>query len=373
MQNESVTTKKKLIYFTDTIGIGGAEEYLRILAIHTNIEQFNVRIAIPRNKNTEKFVLDLQSKKMNVDYISKYNLIENLLYFFKTKPDYIHYNLPFPTKCMTAILAGIIYSRSKLYVTEHLVPPEYKPYLVIKLIKKFLYSKLDRAITVSNKNKDVLIKNFGLPESKIKVIYNCVNIDHIKNYNKEVVRELRKKFLIDDSALVFGTVGRLDKQKGHEYLITASKKVIREIPNSIFLFVGMGQQKNQLEQRIKENNIGDHFRLVGYQEKLPEILALIDIFVLPSISEGLPFAVLEAMAAKKPVIATDVGGTSEIIMNNVNGILVRPMDPDVLAKSMILLSKDMKKRDMLAELGYKRIIENFSMEKMLSTTKKIFN
>ncbi len=148
--------------------------------------------------------------------------------------------------------------------------------------------------------------------------------------------------------------------------------MIEKVPNSVFLFVGDGKLKNQLIQKINDNNMSKYFRLVGYQENLPEILALIDIFVLPSISEGLPFAVLEAMAAKKPVIATNVGGVPEIITNNVNGILVEPMDSDALARAMIILANNPKKRNYIAEMGHKKIIENFSLEKMISTTREIY-
>jgi len=364
--------QKKLIYFTDTKDTGGAEEYLKILSLSLNDEQFKVKIAIPKNKGTENFVNELRFEGVEVDFIKKYNIINNLFYFKKNKPDYIHFNLAFPTVCMIAILAGIIHAKSKLYVTEHLVPPEFKPYPFIIFIKKFLYTKLEASITVSNKNKESLVKNFNLPNNKIKVIYNCVDINLFKNYNMEVVRELQKKFLINDSTIVFGTVGRLDRQKGHEYLIDASKNVFEKVPDSLFLFVGDGKLKNQLNQKINDNNVKEYFRLVGFQENLAEILALIDIFVLPSISEGFPFSILEAMAAKKPVIATNVGGVPEIITNNVDGILIEPMDPDALAKAMILLAKDIKKRNNIAEMGHKRILENFSLEKMISTTNEIY-
>ena len=153
-------------------------------------------------------------------------------------------------------------------------------------------------------------------------------------------------------------------------LINASKNVIKEVPQSIFLFVGRGNNKDQLMQKINENKMSEYYRLAGYQENLSEIFALIDIFVLPSISEGFPFAILEAMAANKPVIATNVGGVPEIITNNINGILVEPMDPDALAKAMIILAKDTKKRNHIAEKGFKKIRENFSLDKMILATER---
>lgn len=366
--------KKNLILFSEAIYTGGAEVYLQILASGLIKEQFNVRVAIPQNKGTVGFVNELRSKGIKVDFIRKYNILNNLFYFRKNKPDHIHFNAPIPyiRSCMTSILAGIIYSRSKLYVTVHLVPLEYKPHPFMQLIIRSIYQKLDMLITVSNKNKEALIKNFKLPEDKIKVIYNCIDIDNIKNYNRDISRELRKKFSINDSSIVFGTVGRLDIQKGHEYLIDAAKNVIREVPDSLFLFVGRGKLKDQLIEKISDNNTIEHFRIAGYQENLPEIHAIIDIFVLPSISEGFPFAVLEAMAAKKPVIATNVGGVPEIITNNVNGMLVEPKDSDALARAMILLAKDIKKRNSIAETGHKTIIENFSLEKMISANKEIY-
>lgn len=366
--------KKKLIFFSETTIPGGAEVYLQLLASGLSKERFNVRVAIPENKDNKSFVNELKSKGIKVDFIKRYNILNNLFYFRRNKPDYIHFNVPFPViiSCTTAILAAIIHGRSKLYATEHMVPPEYKPYPFTKLIKKFIYAKLDASITVSNKNKESLIKNFGLPENKIKVIYNCIDIDHIKNYNKDIVSELKHKFSISSSALVFGTVGRLHRQKGHEYLIDASKKVIENVPDSVFLFVGTGSLRNHLIQKLKDNNISEYFRFAGYQENLPEILALIDIFVLPSISEGLPFSVLEAMAAGKPVIVTNVGGVPEIITNNVDGILVEPMDSAALASAMIILGKDAKKRNYIAEMGHKKAAEIFSLEKMISKTEEIY-
>lgn len=366
--------KKNLIFFTETTGIGGAEVYLQVLALGLNKEKFDIRVAIPKNKGTEDFVNELRSKGIWVDYIRRYNILSNYLYFKKNKPDFIHFNVPFPIFfcCTTAILAGLFYSKSQLYVTNHLAPLEYRPNLFFRSIISYIYIKLNLLITVSNKNKEALIKNFDLPESKIKVIYNCVNIDSIVKYNREIVKDLKEKFSINDSSIVFGTVGRLHKQKGHQYLIDASKNVIEKVPNSVFLFVGTGSEKDQLVQKIEENKISYHFRIVGYQENLPEILALIDVFVLPSISEGFPFSILEAMAAGKPVIATNVGGVPEIITNNVDGILVEPRDPDALAKAMILLAKDKNKRDHIAEMGKKKIIENFSLEKMISMTEEIY-
>lgn len=363
--------KRKIIFFTDTTYTGGAEEYLKTLTIYLN-DEFDVRVAIPESKGTEDYVNELKSKGIRVDYIKSGNIINNFIYFMKNKPDFIHFNLPFPTKCMPAILAGIIFSKSRLYVTEHLVPPEYKPHIFIKLMKRFLYGKLEMSVTVSNKNKEMLIENFNLPGKKIKVIHNCIDVDCIQNIDRDIFIELKNKFGINNSAIVFGTVGRLDEQKGHEYLITASKNVIRKIPNSIFLFVGKGKLKDQLIQKIRDNNLEENFRVLGYQENLPEILALIDIFVLPSISEGFPFSILEAMAAKKPIIATNVGGVPEIITNNVNGILIEPMDIDALTRSMMLLTLDAEKRNCIGEMGYKKLIENFSLEKMVATTKEIY-
>ncbi len=375
-------TKKNLVYFSETGYIGGAEVYLLLLATGLDKELFNIRVAIPKSKGTEEFVNELRSKGIKVDFIKKYNILNIFIYFNKIKPDYIHFNVPMIsiTTCTTAILAGIMYSRSKLYVTEHMVPPEYRPQsfirsiirLITKSIIRLLYAKLEMSITVSNKNKEALIKNFKLAKNKIKVIYNCIDIEHVTNYNRDIARELKNQFLISDSAIVFGTIGRLNPQKGHEYLIHASKNVIKEVPQSLFLFVGRGEKKEQLMQKINENKMSEYFRLAGYQEHLPEIFALIDIFVLPSISEGFPFVILEAMAANKPVIATNVGGVPEIITNNINGILVEPMDPDALARAMIMLAKDTKKRNHIAEMGCKKIRENFSLEKMILATKEIY-
>jgi len=126
---------------------------------------------------------------------------------------------------------------------------------------------------------------------------------------------------------LFVTVGRLATQKGHSYLLEAIARVVNEFPNAKFLFAGDGPLRAELETRVDALNIRNYVWFLGIRNDIPLLLSMCDGFILPSLWEGLPIALLEAMYAGLPVIATDVEGVDEIIKDGENGLLVPPADP----------------------------------------------
>jgi len=135
----------------------------------------------------------------------------------------------------------------------------------------------------------------------------------------------------------------------------------------IALFVGDGPLRGKLEGLVRELGLENRVRFLGSKdrEEIPEILAITDIFVLPSLSEGLPTAVIEAMAAGCPVVATAVGGTAEVVADGETGLLVPPRDPDALAEGMKILLQSRATRRKMGEAGAKRAREYFSIERMV--------
>lgn len=122
------------------------------------------------------------------------------------------------------------------------------------------------------------------------------------------------------------TVGRLVPVKGHTYLIKAIQKVVKVIPEAKFLFVGDGELKSKLSEEIKSYDLQRNIFLLGARSDIATILSCINVFLLPSLNEGFGMVLIEAMAARKPVIATNVGGVPEVIINGTTGILVPPED-----------------------------------------------
>ena len=192
----------------------------------------------------------------------------------------------------------------------------------------------DRIIVVSNATKEYVL-SLGAKPSKIKVLYNGVDLEHFRQLPTKR-GEMRAKFGIPKNAAVAITVRRLVYKNGIDTLIEAAAIAVKKNPNLIFLVVGKGPDQNGVQARIRELGIEDNFRLAGFvsDEDLPFCYNAADFFVLPSKSgEGLPLVALEAMACGLPVVATDVGGIREILTDDF-GALVPPNQPEALAEAI---------------------------------------
>lgn len=225
----------------------------------------------------------------------------------------------------------------------------------------------DRIVAVSNEIKKEMVK-YRIPEKKIRIIDNGIDINR---YNKKTETEKIKKELgFKDDERIVGTIGCLKKEKGYFYLLRAGKEIIDINKNVKFLIVGNGPLRNWLEDEADRLNIRKNIIFTGYRNDIPELLSAMDIFVLPSIREGLPIALLEAMASKTAVIATKVGAIPKVIQNEENGILLEPKDVNGLKDAIINLLNDNNKMQKLALQGYEKVKREFSSEIMC---KRYFN
>ena len=238
-------------------------------------------------------------------------------------------------------------------------------YLDVQALKWF-----DSIIAVS---KAVVrdLRNRGVRESKINIIYNGLKTnDGRKNYS---ISQVRKEYGFDDSSLVIGSVGRLAEVKGYKYLIKAMPSVLKEIKNCNLLIAGEGPTRGHLELLIKRNNLNDRVRLLGYVENVDKFLTAIDLFVLPSLSEGLPISLLEAMAAGKPVIASAVGGIPEVIDDGSSGILVPAANMHALGKSIVELLHDRDKMLMMSSNCKSIVCNKFCSNAMAEQYAGLYN
>ena len=149
-----------------------------------------------------------------------------------------------------------------------------------------------------------------------------------------------RRSLVDDGEVLVGSLGRLDPQKGFEFLIEAAARVVAEAPNVRFAIAGDGTQRKQLEDLIHSLGLQKHFRLIGFRSDSADFLAALDIYAISSLWEGLPLALLEAMQLSKPAVATAVGGIPEVIQDHVNGLLVPARDTGKLATAILEVVRD---------------------------------
>ena len=211
-----------------------------------------------------------------------------------------------------------------------------------RIMNRILSKITDKIVAVSEDVKEDIMRYDRIDPSKIEVIPNGIDVERF-NPEKNTT-DIRKEFSLEEDDIVIGFVGRIVPAKGLEYLLNALPYLKEEFKSIKLLIVGEGSLVEKLKERAKKNNIFDNILFIGRRRDIPEILASINIFVMPSIAEGLPNALLEAMAMGKPIVTTEVGGIPEIVKNGFNGLLVPPRDTLSLSKAI----KELISNDQLA-------------------------
>ena len=231
-------------------------------------------------------------------------------------------------------------------------------------LDKFFLNRFNKVVAVSDSIKQEIL-NHNVHPTKVVTIYNGINLERFNKLAK--LNDIRKELDIKEGYKVIGTAGRLTEEKGHIFLIKAAKKILHQFPKTVFLIIGDGPLKSKLERESNKSTI-----FTGFRMDLPEIYPIMDIFVLPSLTEGLPMVLLEAMASKKPVIATKVGAIPNVISDGETGLLIDPANSNQLADAIIYLLKNKDKAREIGEKGYKKVKNEFSSKKMTKEYIKVY-
>jgi len=198
---------------------------------------------------------------------------------------------------------------------------------------------------------------FGVPTEKIKTIANGIDVTAFE-------RAQPLPLLKAEDGTVVGIVARLDLQKGFEYLLRAARDLCKTTPDLKIVIVGEGPDREKIEEMIEQYGLQSNVILAGQQSNMPAVYAAMDIFVLPSLNEGLPMTVLEAMAASKPVIATKVGAIGSVIKDGENGLLVNAKDSEGLRNAIASLLSDPERRQRLGDQAHAWVSQNYTSEAM---------
>jgi glycosyltransferase involved in cell wall biosynthesis len=176
---------------------------------------------------------------------------------------------------------------------------------------------------------------------------------------------------LKEDAVLIGTAARLIPQKGIDYLIAAAERLVVEFPSLRFIVAGDGPDFDRLQYKIDQKKLGQCFKLLGFRKDMPEVLASIDIFALPTLEEGFSIAALEAMAAEKPIVASRVGGIPEVVSEDV-GVLVPPGQVDALYHALRHLILEKAERVRLGLAGRSRVESTFSLRQMVDEHENIY-
>ncbi len=265
--------------------------------------------------------------------------------------------------CLVPKLAAILGKTPVLINVEHNISDDKK--FAHILLNKILSTFSDQIICISENAKQSLLRVERINPAKVAVIPNGLNTDRFSEVHDSREKQKGPKRV--------GIVSRFYEQKGHIYFIEAAARVIKSFVDVEFIFVGDGTLKAFIEQKAEELALSKYCKFLGYRTDVDQLLQSFDIFVLPSLWEGLPISLLEAQYFGIAAIATDVGGIPEVITNGYNGLLVSPKDPASLAAAMLKVLNDDNLRNELGLHGKQVFARKFGADIMANAYIKLIS
>ena len=233
-----------------------------------------------------------------------------------------------------------------------------------RAVDRFLLRWTDEVICVAKSDRDLALEEGLARPGHVSVIYNGIDLSRFEPRGDEGRAEGR---------FIVGTVGRLHEQKGHAHLLEAAALIRQAHPQARFRIIGDGPLRGQLEVEARRHRVDDIVEFLGARTDVPVQLREFDLFVLPSLWEGLPYALLEAMAAGVPVVSTDVDGVREVISDGTEGALVPSGNSRALAAAVIELVADDARRARLGARGAETVRQRFSLEAMIEQTVGVYS
>jgi glycosyltransferase involved in cell wall biosynthesis len=277
------------------------------------------------------------------------------------RPTIFHAHLSWPLACKFGVLAAWLARVPGMVATAHLyveLRTRWRPPL--------MFRPLRRVMAVSNEVKARYARELQVPMHRLAVVRNGIRVPPSVRPPDPV---LRAELVRGRPDYVVLTPARLHDQKGHAFLLEAAARV----PDATFVLAGDGPLRADLEARAAELGVAERCVFLGQRTDVPDLLAAADLFVLPSLYEGLPISVLEAMAARRPVVATAIGGTDEAVMHEATGLLVPPRDAPALASAIRRLRADPALAHRLAVAGRERVEREFSSEAMARNVMRVYD
>ncbi len=385
---KDMTEKIKILYGITKSNWGGAQKYVYDLATSLPKDKFEVTVLTGGTGILNERLSSAQIRNITLESLGReIKFWQDIVSFFKIinilrkeRPDILHLNSS--KMGFIGALAGRLTHVPKIIFTAHgwAFNEDRSP-----LQKKGLYwlhrltIKLShKTIAVSEQTKNQISKGDSIG-NKISVIKN--GLEKIDFLSKAAAREkIRSRLPVDleiGTNFWLGTISELHKNKGLKYLIEAMHLLDMAIENRddlpILIIIGEGERRKKLQQRINRYQLDDTIFLIGRVGEAEKYLKAFDIFTLTSITEALPYVLLEAGLAGLPIIASSVGGIPEIIDDMQNGILVRPKEPDEIQKALAYYLAKPEKGAIFGQNIQKKILTDFTKDTMVKMTLELYN
>ncbi len=392
MEKDQNLTGKKILYLITQTKWGGAQKYVLELAQYFGRHN-EVHIAYGEINDVDKDFLEICQKlkiktiavpylTRNIDLGREYLAIIEISKILKQgQYDLIHLNSSkagllgaLATKFYNSnplnIRMRIVYTAHGFVFNEPLSKLKKKIYKLSETISTGLENII---IAVSEADRQSAINNKITTPEKIFTVHNGLDPVEYMFYDTDTAKH---KLGLKSDKKYFGTIASFYPTKGYPHLVEAIKMLrdqgSRLIDNYHWIFIGDGPQLSDIKEQVNDNDLGHFIKFVSKENRAYQYLKAFDVFILPSVKEGLPYTILEAGLAKIPTIATRVGGIPEIITDQQTGLLVTPANPLSLAQAMEKISSDQELARQMAENNYNNIIKNFSLEQTLQKTEELY-
>lgn len=363
--------KYRVVYYIESSDFGGAEQMLYNLLSELDRSSWEPVLVYQQHSGIASFVdriRDLGISTISVSAIKGLGDIGGINRLVgilrQLRPAVFHAQLVSNLRCTAGIICAKLAGIRAIVATQHSYQ-KFRARRVYKVYIRFIYQRLvsmlvDRYISVSRSQAEQLKK--VISQGKVSVVHNAVRTEDFASC-------ARSEAIQDDLKPAVLTVARLDRLKGIGYLIEAAALV----PKAFFFLAGDGPERANLEKQAQELGIADRVVFLGRRNDIPELLSSCDLFVLPSLLEGLPLSVMEAMSASKPVIGTNIDGINDLITDRENGLLVPPEDPEALADAINLILSDGRLAERIAVSARDTINRHFTSEIMIKGVTDIYS
>lgn len=233
---------------------------------------------------------------------------------------------------------------------------------------RWKYRQVDAFIAASEAIRQMLIGD-GVEPRRAMTVHEGIDVDHIDAVPAVDVHEA---LWLPHHAPLIGNVAALVPHKGQRYFIEAAHLVVQKVPDARFVILGEGELREHLEHLVREHNLEKHVLLPGFRTDVIGCIKGFDFFVMSSVTEGLGTSLLDAMACRKAIVATKAGGIPEVVDEGRTGLLVEPRDAQALAAAMLRLIQDAGLRGRMADAGYSRVRDRFTVDRMVAATTTVY-
>jgi len=378
--------RKKILFLITQSNFGGAQRYVFDLATNLNKEKYEVAVAaggdgplFDKLKSADIQIFKRKCLKRPICPTCDIEAYFKLKRLFKEwRPDILHLN------SSKAGILGSLAARNlpiKIIYTVHgtVFQPPFSSFMskFFLWLEKWTAKYKDKIICVSEHDRELWLQNRAAPAEKLVTIHNGINLDIDFLPKDEARQELLNGYNPDfKNYQIVGFIGYFYPDKNLATLVKAANLILNspklKEKKILFAIIGSGPQEESLKSEVKSLKLDNKVLFLGALPQAHKYLKAFDVFAMPSVKEGLPYAILQSMAAETPIVASDVGGIPEMITDNFNGFLIRPHDSETLAEKILQILENPDLAQRFTEASQERIKE-FSLDKMIEQTQSQYS